>query len=194
MKKLYEKILDTSLNFCSKKNSSIYIYLISFIESIFFPIPTDIFLFPYVLVRKKEYLKISINVTFFSVLGGVVAYLIGFLIWNKISPFLMNVNPSFVLKLNSFNEQFYELGIILIIIGGFSPFPYKITCLGSGILGINIFLFIIFSFLSRFLRFYLVSYFVFKFGDATKNIIGKYVNFISIILIVILIVYLFKLL
>ncbi len=194
MKKLYEKILDTSLNFCSKKKSSIYIYLISFIESIFFPIPTDIFLFPYVLVRKKEYLKISINVTFFSVLGGVVAYLIGFLIWNKISPFLMNVNPSFVLKLNSFNEQFYELGIILIIIGGFSPFPYKITCLGSGILGINIFLFIIFSFLSRFLRFYLVSYFVFKFGDATKNIIGKYVNFISIILIVILIVYLFKLL
>ena len=105
----------------------------------------------------------------------------------------MNFNPSFVLKLNSFNEQFYELGIILIIIGGFSPFPYKITCLGSGILGINIFLFIIFSFLSRFLRFYLVSYFVFKFGDATKNIIGKYVNFISIILIVILIVYLFKL-
>ena len=193
MKKLYEKILDTSLNFCSKKNSSVYIYIISFIESIFFPIPTDIFLFPYVLVRKKEYLKISINVTFFSVLGGVVAYLIGFLIWNKISPFLMNVNPSFVLKLNSFNEQFYELGIILIIIGGFSPFPYKITCLGSGILGINIFLFIIFSFLSRFLRFYLVSYFVFKFGDATKNIIGKYVNFISIILIVILIVYLFKL-
>ena len=193
MKKLYEKILDTSLNFCSKKNSSVYIYIISFIESIFFPIPTDIFLFPYVLVRKKEYLKISINVTFFSVLGGVVAYLIGFLIWNKISPFLMNVNPSFVLKLNSFNEQFYELGIILIIIGGFSPFPYKITCLGSGILGINIFLFIIFSFLSRFLRFYLVSYFVFKFGDATKNIIGKYVNFISIILIVILIAYLFKL-
>ena len=194
MKKLYEKILDTSLNFCSKKNSSFYIYIISFIESIFFPIPTDIFLFPYVLVRKKEYLKISINVTFFSVLGGVVAYLIGFLIWNKISPFLMNVNPSFVLKLNSFNEQFYELGIILIIIGGFSPFPYKITCLGSGILGINIFLFIIFSFLSRFLRFYLVSYFVFKFGDATKNIIGKYVNFISIILIVIFILYVFQLL
>ena len=193
MKRLYEKILDSCLNFCSKKNSKVYIYLISFIESIFFPIPTDIFLFPYVLVRQKEYLKISIYVTFFSVLGGIVAYLIGFYIWNQISPFLMNFNPSFVLKLNSFNEQFYELGIILIIIGGFSPFPYKITCLGSGILGINIFLFIIFSFLSRFLRFYLVSYFVFKFGDATKNIIGKYVNFISIILIVILIVYLFKL-
>ena len=194
MKSLYEKILDSCLNFCSKKNSKVYIYLISFIESIFFPIPTDIFLFPYVLVRQKEYLKISIYVTFFSVLGGIVAYLIGFYIWNQISPFLMNFNPSFVLKLNSFNEQFYELGIILIIIGGFSPFPYKVTCLGSGIIGINIFQFIIFSFLSRFLRFFLVSYFVFKYGDATKNIIGKYVNFISIILIVILILYVFQLL
>ena len=194
MKNLYEKILDTSLNFCLKKNSKVYIYLISFIESIFFPIPTDIFLFPYVLVRKKEYLKISINVTFFSVLGGIVAYLIGFLIWNKISPFLMNFYPSFVLKLNNFNEQFYELGIILILIGGFSPFPYKVTCLGSGIIGINIFQFIIFSFLSRFLRFFLVSYFVFKYGDATKNIIGKYVNFISIILIVIFILYVLQLL
>ena len=194
MKSLYEKILDSCLNFCSKKNSKVYIYLISFIESIFFPIPTDIFLFPYVLVRQKEYLKISINVTFFSVLGGIVAYLIGFYIWNKISPFLMNFNPSFVLKLNSFNEQFYELGIILIIIGGFSPFPYKVTCLGSGIIGINIFQFIIFSFLSRFLRFFLVSYFVYKYGDATKNIIGKYVNFISLILIVILILYVFQLL
>ena len=194
MKNLYEKILDTSLNFCLKKNSKVYIYLISFIESIFFPIPTDVFLFPYVLVRKKEYLKISINVTFFSVLGGIVAYLIGFLIWNKISPFLMNFNTSFVLKLNSFNEQFYELGIILIIIGGFSPFPYKVTCLGSGIIGINIFQFIIFSFLSRFLRFFLVSFFVFKYGDTTKNIIGKYINFISVILIVFFIVYVLQLL
>ena len=65
MKRLYEKILDSCLNFCSKKNSKVYIYLISFIESIFFPIPTDIFLFPYVLVRQKEYLRISIYVTFF---------------------------------------------------------------------------------------------------------------------------------
>ena len=194
MKNLYEKVLDTSLNFCLKKNSKVYIYLISFIESIFFPIPTDIFLFPYVLVRKKEYLKISINVTFFSVLGGIVAYLIGFLIWSKISPFLMNFYPSFVLKLNNFNEQFYELGIILILIGGFSPFPYKVTCLGSGIIGINIFQFIIFSFLSRFLRFFLVSFFVFKYGDATKNIIGKYVNFISVILIIFFILYVLQLL
>ena len=70
MKNLYEKILNRSINFCSKKNSKIYLNIISFIESIFFPLPTDIFLFPYVLANKKEYLKITIYVTLFSVLGG----------------------------------------------------------------------------------------------------------------------------
>ena len=194
MKNLYEKLFNKSINFFSQKNSKMYIYLISFIESIFFPIPTDVFLVPYVLAKKKEYLKIAIYVTVFSVLGGLFAYYIGFFIWNKISPFLTEIFPIFIFKLNHFNEQFYEVGIILIIIGGFSPFPYKITCLGSGIIGINIFQFIIFSLLSRFLRFFLVSYFVFKYGDATKNIIGKYINFISITLLIIFILYVFKLL
>ena len=193
MRNLYEKIFDKSINFFLKKNSRIYVYLISFVESIFFPVPTDIFLIPYVLAKRKEYLKISIYVTVFSVLGGLFAYYIGFFIWNKISPLLTEIYPIFIFKLNHFNEKFYEVGIILIIIGGFSPFPYKITCLGSGIIGINIFQFIIFSLLSRFLRFFLVSYFVFKYGNATKNIIGKYINFISIILIIFFILYIFKL-
>ena len=127
--------------------------------------------------------------TAFSVLGWLFSYYIGFFVWHKISPLLTEIYPIFILKLNQFNEKFYEVGIILIIIGCFSPFPYKITCLGSGIIGINIFQFIIFSLLSRFLRFFLVSYFVFKYGNATKDIIGKYINFISIILIIIFIFY-----
>jgi len=57
MKKLYENILYKSVDFCSKKKTKIYLYLISFIESIFFPLPTDIFLFPFILANKKEYLK-----------------------------------------------------------------------------------------------------------------------------------------
>ena len=194
MKNIYEKIIKWCINFCSKKNSKIYLNTISFIESIFFPLPTDIFLFPFVLANKKEYLKITIYVTLFSVLGGVVAYYIGYFIWNEISPILIEVYPKYISKINDFNNQFTEIGILLIIIGGFSPFPYKITCIGSGITGINIFLFIIFSILSRFLRFFLVSYFVYKYGEATKNIIGKYINIISIIIVVILIIYIFSML
>ena len=98
MRNLYEKIFDRSIIFFSQKNSRIYIYFISFIESIFFPIPTDIFLIPYVLAKKNEYLKISINVTAFSVLGGLFAYYIGFF-WFHI----LYLNTVMLLKILSEN-------------------------------------------------------------------------------------------
>lgn len=182
--------MSLSIQLCSRKNSETYICLVSFIESIFFPIPTDIFLFPYILAKKEKYLKITIYVTFFSVLGGVFAYFLGYFLWNLISPILSEYYPTFILKLNSFNNQFIQIGIILIIIGGFSPFPYKITCIGSGIIGINIFLFIFFSFVSRFLRFFFVSFFIYKYGDKTQQIIGRYINTISIFLIMFFLIYL----
>ena len=130
-------------------------------------------------------------VSIFSVLGGICAYFLGFYVWNEIEPTLSQIFPNYILKLKDFNEKFYEIGLTLVVIGGFSPFPYKITCIGSGILGISIMPFIFFSFLSRFLRFYLVSFFVYKYGEKTNDIVGKYINVISLVLVLFLIVYLF---
>ena len=189
MRIIYERIMSQSIQLCLKKNSKYYLCLVSFFESIFFPIPTDIFLFPYILAKKENYLKITLYVTFFSVLGGIFAYYLGFFLWNIISPTILEYYPAFMLKLESFNNQFLNIGIILIVIGGFSPFPYKITCIGSGIIGINIFLFIFFSFVSRFLRFFFVSFFIYKYGDKTQEIIGKYINIISVFLIMFFLIY-----
>ena len=189
MRIIYERIMSQSIQLCLKKNSKYYLCLVSFIESIFFPIPTDIFLFPYILAKKEKYLKITLYVTFFSVLGGIFAYYLGFFLWNIISPTILEYYPAFMLKLESFNNQFLEIGIILIVIGGFSPFPYKITCIGSGIIGINIFLFIFFSLVSRFLRFFFVSFFIYKYGNKTQEIIGKYINIISVFLIMFFLIY-----
>ena len=189
MRIIYERIMSQSIQLCLKKNSKYYLCLVSFFESIFFPIPTDIFLFPYILAKKENYLKITLYVTFFSVLGGIFAYYLGFFLWNIISPTILEYYPAFMLKLESFNNQFLEIGIILIVIGGFSPFPYKITCIGSGIIGINIFLFTFFSFVSRFLRFFFVSFFIYKYGDKTQEIIGKYINIISVFLIMFFLIY-----
>ena len=189
MRIIYERIMSQSIQLCLKKNSKYYLCLVSFFESIFFPIPTDIFLFPYILAKKEKYLKITLYVTFFSVLGGIFAYYLGFFLWNIISPTILEYYPAFMLKLESFNNQFLDIGIILIVIGGFSPFPYKITCIGSGIIGINIFLFTFFSFVSRFLRFFFVSFFIYKYGDKTQEIIGKYINIISVFLIMFFLIY-----
>ena len=106
MRIIYERIMSQSIQLCLKKNSKYYLCLVSFFESIFFPIPTDIFLFPYILAKKENYLKITLYVTFFSVLGGIFAYYLGFFLWNIISPTILEYYPAFMLKLESFNNQF----------------------------------------------------------------------------------------
>jgi len=177
------------LNFCSKKNTNSFLYFISFIESIFFPIPTDIFLIPYILANREKYFKIIFLTTIFSVLGGLVAYLIGLLFWYTILPWLNMNYPEIQNKVFNFQESFNKIGILLVIIGGFSPFPYKITCLGSGILGLNIYVFLISSFFSRWFRFFLVGYFFYKFNNEAKKFVYKYINIISVFIILCLVIY-----
>ncbi len=183
MRNLYEKFVKKCLSFCQKKKSRVVLYVTSFIESIFFPIPTDVFLIPFILSNKKSFHRLVILTTIFSVLGGLVAYIIGFWFWNNLSLTFYEYYPSYVDKINHFNDQFESLGLLLIVIGGFSPFPYKITCLGSGIIGVNIFLFLIFSFFSRALRFYIVAYLFHKYGNLAKDLVAKYINLITLIII-----------
>lgn len=181
----YKKILAK----CQKKENKVYLYLISFLESIIFPIPTDIFLVPYVLGSANKYLYIAFFTTFFSVLGGCVGYCIGSLFWEEASNFIVKYYPAINTKLNSFIVEYNKYGILLVIIGGFSPFPYKITCLASGFLGVDFVLFFIFSFISRGTRFFLVCFLLSRYQDKANEIIPKYIGKITVLMIVIVIFY-----
>ena len=86
MKKTNAKILELVKN----KNSTRFLYLISFIESIFFPIPTDLFIIPIALINKNKVFYITLLVTIFSVLGGIIGYIIGFYFFNEIGQTLIN--------------------------------------------------------------------------------------------------------
>ena len=179
------------IKFCKKKNSKFFLYFISFIESIFFPLPTDPFLIPFVIAEKKFFLN-TVFVTFFSVLGGVIAYFIGNILWENLESSIITFFPSIGESVKVFQNEFSELGFLLIVIGGFSPFPYKVTCLGSGILGINLFGFIFFSLVSRGARFFLVSFLTYKYGEMAINFIQKYILRISLIILVIILFVFFK--
>ena len=176
---------------CKEKKSRIYLYVISFLESIIFPVPTDIFLVPFVLAKKKNYWKIALITTIFSVLGGCLSFFIGLLLWEQVKPFLLEYYPSIKLKLDSFILQFNQYGIALIVIGGFSPFPFKVTCVASGIMNLNFAVFIIFSFISRGLRFLLVCYLLYRFQEKANELIPKYIGALSFIFILILSLYFF---
>ncbi len=180
-----KNFFDSLISYCKKKNSIRGLYLISFLESIFFPIPTDVFMIPFILAKKK-YVRIVVLTTFFSVFGGIVAYFIGIFLWENIETKLINFLPNVLIKIENFKTSYDDIGFLLILIGGFSPFPYKITCLASGILNLNFYSFLIASAISRGLRFFLVGYIFYKFNEVAEKLIRRWINIVSVILIIIL--------
>jgi len=182
----YEKFT----KFFKNTKSNGFLYFIAFIESIFFPLPTDPFFIPYVLAQKKFYKLVLITSTF-SVVGGGITYLLGSVFYQEISSFLFVKSPKIFSSVEDFNEKFEEIGYLIILIGGFSPFPFKITCFASGVLGINFFSFMFLSFVSRFSRFILVAYFIAKYGNKALDLIKDNMKKITMILLVILIILIF---
>ena len=146
---LYKRII----NFCKKTNSKWVLYFISFLESIIFPLPTDPFIIPYIIAENK-FLRLAFFITLFSVAGGIFTYYIGSSLWDLFYPLVSVSYPNINNLIEAFEKDFSELGIVLILIGGFSPFPFKITCLACGILSVNFIQFVFASLLARGLRFF----------------------------------------
>ena len=165
------------LNLAAHKSSKYYLGLVSFIESSFFPIPPDIMIIPMVISKKTDFIKIFLIATIFSVLGGILGYFIGSLFFDLATQIISfyNYEQKFIEIKNDLlkNEGFYAwIGILFL--AGFTPLPYKVFTISSGLIGFNIFIFIIISFISRGLRFYLVSYLSYKFGDIFTNFMEKH--------------------
>ena len=166
LKKLYDK----TLKLAAHKTANFYLSVVSFIESSFFPIPPDVMIIPMSLAKKEEYLKIFFIATLFSSLGGLFGYFIGSLFTDK-AIMLMGFYgyEEQVLQLkNQLNSKggAYSLWLGTLFLAGFTPLPFKIFTITSGIINFNIFVFFIICLFSRGLRFFIVAFFSAKFGRA----------------------------
>ena len=172
-KNLYKKCLDLA----GHKSSKYYLAVVSFVESSFFPIPPDVMVIPMVIAKKAEFKKIFLITTIFSVLGGMLGYLIGaffFEFGNYIMSFYGYEDKLYNLKESLIkNDGFYAwLGILFL--AGFTPLPYKVFTIASGLIGFNFMIFVLISLISRGLRFFLVSYLSYKFGDLFNEFMDKH--------------------
>ena len=168
------------------KNAKWYLSLISFAESSFFPIPPDILLIPMALASKARALFYAFMCTLFSVLGGILGYAIGYFFYNSVGIYIVD----FYHLENSFSvfESYYkEFGILIVLGAGITPFPYKFITIASGVFGLNIFLFIVVSIISRGLRFYLIAILLYFFGERIKLIIDNYFNILTIVFFILLV-------
>ena len=172
-KNLYKKCLDLA----GHKSSKYYLAIVSFVESSFFPIPPDVMVIPMVISKRTDFKKIFLITTIFSVLGGMLGYIIGAFFF-EFGAQIMNFY-GYENKLNNIkeslirNDGFYAwLGILFL--AGFTPLPYKVFTIASGLIGFNLLIFIFISLISRGLRFFIVSYLSYKFGDLFNRFMDKH--------------------
>jgi membrane protein YqaA with SNARE-associated domain len=162
--KLYQK----SLLLAAHKKSKIFLAVVSFMESSFFPIPPDVMIVPMVIAKKNDYLKIFLIATIFSTFGGVLGYFIGsyFLdIGMSVVEFYGYEDKVINLKDSLINGTGLYIWLGTLFLAGFTPLPFKVFTITSGMIGFNLFIFFLICLVSRGLRFFIVSYLSFKFGD-----------------------------
>ena len=174
---MLKNIYDKTLKLAAHKSANFYLSVVSFIESSFFPIPPDVMIIPMSLAKKDEYLKIFIIATIFSSLGGLFGYFIGSLFTDKaimLMEFYGYQEQVLQLK-NQLDSKSgaYSLWLGTLFLAGFTPLPFKIFTITSGIINFNIFAFFIICLISRGLRFFIVAYFSVKFGKPFVSFLEK---------------------
>ena len=193
-KSLYKKCLDLAAH----KSSKYYLAIVSFVESSFFPIPPDVMVIPMVISKKNDFIKIFLITTIFSVLGGMLGYLIGAFFFEfgaHIMSFYGYEDKLSKIKENLVNTDGFYAWLGVLFLAGFTPLPYKVFTIASGLIGFNFLIFVLISLISRGLRFFIVSYLSYKFGDLFNEYMNKHgskwFTIIGILIVIIgLIIYL----
>ena len=191
---LYKKCLDLA----ARRSSKYYLAIVSFVESSFFPIPPDVMIIPMVISKKSDFIKIFLITTIFSVLGGMLGYLIGaffFDFGSQIMNFYGYENKLSNIKENLVNSDGFYTWLGILFLAGFTPLPYKVFTIASGLISFNFFIFIFISLVSRGLRFFIVSYLSYKFGNLFTEFMekhgSKWFTIIGLIIVIIgLLIYL----
>ncbi len=172
-KSLYKKCLDLAAH----KSSKYYLAIVSFIESSFFPIPPDVMIIPMVISKKNDFVKIFLISSIFSVMGGILGYLIGaffFEFGTQIMNFYGYEDKLSNFKENLINSEGFYAWLGILFLAGFTPLPYKVFTIASGLIGFNFLIFVVISLLSRGLRFFIVSYLSYKFGDLFSELMDRH--------------------
>jgi len=195
---MFNSLYKKCLYLAAHKSSKYYLAVVSFIESSIFPIPPDVMVIPMVISKKNDFIKIFFIATIFSVLGGILGYFIGTFFLDlgmNIMRFYGYEDKLINLKNNLINSEGFYAWLSILFLAGFTPLPYKVFTIASGLIGFNFIVFVLISLISRGLRFFIVAYLSYKLGEMFTKFMrdhgSKWFTVIGIlILLITLIIYL----
>lgn len=189
--KIFTQLYDACLKWAKHKYATVYLAILTFSESVFFPIPPDVMLAPMVIARPEKAWYLASITSISSVLGGIVGYLLGaYLFEPVVLPFIEMM--SYQSKFDTIVEYFNDYGIWIVFLAGFTPIPYKLFTVSAGMLSMAFFPFVIASAIGRSMRFFLVAGILYFGGEKMEKKVRQYIDTIGwtvVFLIVLLVIY-----
>ena len=188
MQNIFIRSYDVVMYWAKTKHSVKVLSILSFFESFIFPVPPDILLIPLCISNQKKALYFAMLTTIFSVLGGIIGYLIGVFFSDL---FLNSLSWLFDKeKVETITLWMFQWGAMVVLISGFSPIPYKIFTVASGVVGLAFIPFLIASFAGRGLRFFLIGFLILKGGDDLEKRLRKFAGVLGWVGLVAMMLYL----
>lgn len=183
---LLHQMYDLMLRLSAHDKAMFFLFLVSFAESSFFPIPPDVMIIPMVLATPNKAWRIAGLATVASVLGGYFGYIIGAFCFDWIAkPILEMYNA--LEQFKEFENYYHQFGAWIVFGAGLTPFPYKIITIASGVVHLDLFVFTAASVLARGMRFFFVAWLLKKYGEPMKIFIEKNLGWLSVLFLILLI-------
>lgn len=185
--RVFNRLYHWTLDKAKHRHAPAYLGALSFAESSFFPIPPDTLLLPMTLAKPDKAWYFALITSLASVLGGVFGYLLGHFFWEVLEPVLLSYGyEEQILRVSSL---FQDYGLWIVLLAGFTPLPYKLFTLVSGMMGLHFLTFVVASLLGRTPRFFLVAAAGKLLGIKASDWLDRYVERIGYCTLLLVIVF-----
>lgn len=183
---MLRRVYSWAIHWAATPYSALALGLIAAVESSVFPIPPDVLLIAMTLAKPKAWFRYALIATICSVAGGLIGYLLGWYLWQNLSPFFYGhvFSEAAFLKVQDIYNRF---DFWAVFVSGFTPIPYKVFTILAGVCGIRLDVFLLASLLGRGGRFFLVAAILGHFGNHARAFIEKYFDLLSYLFVILLI-------
>ncbi len=183
---MIRKLYDWTLSFAQTKYALWILILVAFAESSFFPIPPEVLLIPMIIALPSRAFTYAALCTLASVAGGLLGYYIGAALFQSVAlPILEFYHVTD--KFDGFADRYNAQGHWAVLIGGLSPFPYKVITITSGATELPLSMFLSWSIIARGVRYFIIALLLWKFGIPIKAFIERYLGLLFGLFLVLLI-------
>lgn len=186
--RLVRRLYDWVLHWAETPFGGPALFLLALVESSIFPVPPDVLLIALCIALPSRAWHFALLASAGSVLGGLIGYGIGWGAWPLVNTFFFDYIPGFTPAVFArVQGLFAKYDFWVVFTAGFTPIPYKVITIGSGVFNINLLVFSVASLISRSLRFFLVAWLLHRYGAGMRAFIDRYFNLLSIVFMLLLI-------